>query len=175
MGFESLGIAVNVSARQFYQDDLIPMVKTVLDEYGLKPESLELEITESAIIQDAKKAHNSLNQLQDLGVTVALDDFGTGYSSLSHLKNFKVNTLKIDRTFIMGIPRDRDAMAITAAVIAMASKLDIKVVAEGVETREQYEFLKGEGCELVQGYFLGRPVSAEQTSLLLQSKPTLGS
>lgn len=174
LGFP-LRIAVNVSARQFYQDDLIPMVKAVLDEYSLKPDFLEVEITESAIIQDAKRALNSLDQLQDLGVKVALDDFGTGYSSLTHLKDFKVDTLKIDRSFVMGIPFDKDAMAITAAVIAMAAKLGIRVVAEGVETREQYEFLKAEGCEFVQGYFLGRPVSAAQTSLLLLGKIAPGS
>ena len=103
---------------------------------------------------------------------MALDDFGTGYSSLSHLKTFRVDCLKIDRSFVSGIPTDQDAMAITSAVIAMAGKLGIQVVAEGIETREQFDFLLAEGCDVAQGYFLGRPVAAEHINMAMQIEVT---
>ena len=164
-GFENINIAVNLSARQFHQDNLLSIVQDSLQDSGLNAECLELEITETAIIRDSRRALSSLNQLKALGVKVALDDFGTGYSSLSHLKDFMIDTLKIDRSFIAGIPLNVNTTAITAAVIAMAEKLGIRVVAEGVETQEQYQFLKSQECGFAQGYFLKRPVPAEDVFL----------
>ncbi|WP_461482438.1 putative bifunctional diguanylate cyclase/phosphodiesterase, partial [Porticoccus sp.] len=168
VGLPELCMAVNVSAHQFHQVNLLELVMHTLEEYGLPPSLLELEITESSIMQDPEQALETLKKLQEHGVKVSLDDFGTGYSSLSYLKYFKVDTLKIDRAFIKDIPQDHNDVAITAAVIAMANKLNMRVVAEGIETPEQYQFLQREGCDCVQGYFLCRPMSADQLEPILQ-------
>lgn len=161
-GMPPMRVAVNISSLQFHQKDLAEQIMAMLNEYGLEPSWLEVEITESVIMQDTETALETLQKLQQTGVKVSLDDFGTGYSSLSYLKYFKVNNLKIDRAFIKDIPDDKDDAAITCAVIAMAGKLNMKVVAEGVETRQQCEFLRAEGCDYVQGYYLGRPMTVDQ-------------
>jgi diguanylate cyclase (GGDEF)-like protein len=171
-GHEPMQMVINLSARQFFQRDLANIVSSALRKFALPPDMLELEITETAMIQDPNRALESLQTLQELGVKVSLDDFGTGYSSLSHLTTFKVDSLKVDRSFMMGIPNDLDAMTITAAVIVMASRLGIKVVAEGVETSEQREFLVSEGCQLAQGYLMGRPMTAEQFDVWLSACKT---
>lgn len=161
LGIAPMRMAVNVSARQFHQDGLAKQVIDIINEYHLEPSWLELEITETSIMRDTQKALSTLKSLQQLGVQVALDDFGTGYSSLSYLKHFKVNSLKIDQSFVRGIPQDKNDAAIAGAVIAMAHKLDIQVIAEGIETREQFDFLRAEGCDVAQGYYLSKPLSAE--------------
>lgn len=167
-GLPQMRVAINVAAPQFHQCNLSELVMNVLAEYDLDPSWLELEVTESGVLRDPELTLATLKKIQEFGVTVSLDDFGTGYSSFSNLKHLQVDNLKIDRTFIKGVPDDPNDAAITRAVIAMANKLNIKVIAEGVETSEQYDFLRAEGCHYVQGYYLGRPAEAEHIEPILQ-------
>lgn len=153
-------VAVNLSPRQFLENDLFQTVKTVLTETGLNPCLLELEITESAVMQDPERTLQVLQQLHDLGVMLSIDDFGTGYSSLAYLKQFPVHRIKIDRSFVLDIPSDEDSMALVCAIIALAHQLKLKVTAEGVETEEQAEFLKNQHCDELQGYLFSHPVTA---------------
>ncbi|BFL86036.1 hypothetical protein LFREDSHE_44860 [Shewanella baltica] len=140
---------------------------------GLPAQSLELELTESMIMGNPQESVSILSKLKALGLTIAVDDFGTGYSSLSYLKRFPIDTLKIDREFVRDITNDPDDAAITSAIIALAHSLDLNVVAEGVETQEQLNFLAMQGCDQVQGFLLSKPLSAEDFLTLLknQSKP----
>jgi diguanylate cyclase (GGDEF)-like protein/PAS domain S-box-containing protein len=153
-------IAVNLSARQFASDDLLDTIRAALDKSGLPPAMLELEITESTIMQNPQEAVTLLGRIRDMGVALSVDDFGTGYSSLASLKQYPLDSLKIDRSFVMGIPGDADDVAITEAIIAIARKMRLTVVAEGVETTEQAEFLRKAGCDVAQGFLFGRPASA---------------
>ncbi len=157
-----LRCAINLSARQFVTDTLVDEVQAALAEHGLGADALEVEITESVLMSDPQRASRTLHALHALGVHIAIDDFGTGYSSLAYLKRFPAQTVKIDRSFVSGLPQDRDDAAITQAVIAMAHSLGLQVVAEGVETDAQLAFLQRMGCDQVQGYFIGRPMPAEQ-------------
>jgi diguanylate cyclase (GGDEF)-like protein/PAS domain S-box-containing protein len=150
-------IAVNLSARQFATEDLVDTVARILKETGVPAEYLELEITESTIMQDAEKTIRILNGLTELGTPLTVDDFGTGYSSLAYLKRFPVGKLKIDRSFIIGIPEDSNDKIISSAIISLAKSLNLRVVAEGVETQEQLDFLHHRNCDFLQGYFIGRP------------------
>ncbi|MBS7540570.1 putative bifunctional diguanylate cyclase/phosphodiesterase [Ancylobacter lacus] len=150
-------VAVNLSAVQIAHCDLPALVADVLEESGLAPGRLELEITESAIIQDKERCFLALQAIRDLGVTIAIDDFGTGYSSLETLRTFPFSRIKLDRSFMADITRSPQARAILRAVLALGRSLDIKVLAEGVETLEQLRLLEAEGCHEVQGYLLGRP------------------
>ncbi|WP_293228020.1 EAL domain-containing protein [Paludibacterium sp.] len=154
-------LAVNLSARQFEQANLISLVHAALEESGIAPQRLELEITESMIMQNPVETVRILNELKNLGVQLAIDDFGTGYSSLSILKRFPLDSLKIDRSFVDGLPQDGDSAAITEAVLAMARKLGFSVVAEGVEHAGQANFLQAIGCDSLQGYYFGKPMPAE--------------
>jgi diguanylate cyclase (GGDEF)-like protein/PAS domain S-box-containing protein len=154
-------VAVNLSARQFLENDLFHTIKDILLETGLDPSSLELEITESAIMQDPDKTLQVLHQLCDLGVKLSVDDFGTGYSSLTYLRQFPVHNVKIDRSFVKNIPNDENSMTLVRAIIALGHQLNLSVTAEGVETLEQLKFLKAHQCDLVQGYFFSKPVPAE--------------
>jgi diguanylate cyclase (GGDEF)-like protein/PAS domain S-box-containing protein len=156
-----LPISVNLSARQFNDPKLVQTVSRALKQSGLPAHLLTLEITESTAMQQTDVTLATLRKLKELGVSIALDDFGTGYSSFSYLKLFPVNTLKIDRSFIAEVERDGDHRAIVAAIIALAQVLNLKVIAEGVETEGQKQFLRGFGCEEVQGYLTGRPVDAD--------------
>src|SRR5260221_11963429 len=156
-----LPVSVNLSARQFNDPKLAQTVSRALKQSGLPAHLLTLEITESTAMQKTDLTLATLRKLKDLGVSIALDDFGTGYSSFSYLKLFPVNSLKIDRSFIAEVERDGDHRAIVAAIIALAQVLNLKVVAEGVETEGQKQFLRGFGCEEVQGYLTGRPVDAD--------------
>ena len=153
----ALKVAVNVSAVQFAQVDLGQFVKQVLSETGLEPERLELELTESTIIKDKERTLHTLRQLQALGVSVALDDFGTGYSSLDTLRSFAFNRIKIDRSFISEIGIADQSIAMIRAVLGLAKALNIPVIAEGIETQEQFDLLRVEGCDEAQGFLLGRP------------------
>lgn len=168
-GYRPIPVSVNISAIQLERDDLVSKVIQVLEETGLTARYLELEITESALMSDVDQSINTLNHLRELGVQIAIDDFGTGYSSLGHLKRFAVNTLKVDQSFIRNITNDRGNAGIVQAVISLAHTLGLTVVAEGVETPEEYRHLSARGCDLIQGYYTGRPVPADQ--LVTQLRP----
>ena len=151
-------VAVNLSARQFSDPELINHIKEILEESRCPVSILELEITESTLMGDVETAILTMRHIKEMGISIAIDDFGTGYSSLSYLKRFPIDTLKVDRSFVMDIPKDRNDMEITAAVVAMAHKLHLKVVAEGIETQAQLDFLKDNHCEYGQGYFIAKPM-----------------
>ena len=161
-------MAVNLSARQFRQKHLLQHIEEILRATGLEPKYLELEITESMVMEDPGEAVKLLGQLSDLGVTLAIDDFGTGYSSLSYLKRFPVDFLKIDRSFVREVPQNADDVAIARTIIALARGLGLRVIAEGVETERQRNFLEMEGCEEAQGYLLGKPAEAQDVERLLR-------
>ena len=171
-GLHSPPVAVNLSARQFADDDLVDHIETAMARYGVTPADIEVELTESALMADPERAKEVLGRLHQLGIRISIDDFGTGYSSLSYLKRFPAETVKIDRSFISGLPLDGDDTAITQAVIAMAHSLGMAVVAEGVETSEQLALLRRLGCDEAQGYLLGRPVAAaDMAERLLPAAP----
>jgi len=164
-----LFISVNISGRQLVQPNLAASVRAVLRETGLVPASLKLEITESAIMENADLALITLHELKKLGISLAIDDFGTGYSSLSYLQRFPVDTLKIDRSFIAALD-SHDGQQITQAIMALAHSLDLVVVAEGVEKDVQIAALRDMGCQCVQGFFFSRPLDvADVHALLAQS------
>jgi diguanylate cyclase (GGDEF)-like protein/PAS domain S-box-containing protein len=154
--------SINVSARQFRQPELVEAIRRSVSEAGIRPELLGIELTESALIDDPEKAAVTLGLLKDMGLTVSIDDFGTGYSSLSYLKRFPIDCLKIDRTFVRDIATDPDDAAIVTAIITMAQSLKLDVVAEGVETQEQVDFLRARGCAAAQGYYFSRPLPADR-------------
>ena len=160
-------ISVNLSARQFRDPELISMISQILADEGISPDLLEIEITETLLMHDVKQAIATLKQLQSLGITVAIDDFGIGYSSFNYLKTLPINVLKIDREFIKDIPEHLDDMEITAAIISMAHRLNLSVVAEGIETEVQRVFLEEHDCEYGQGYLFSRPLPLEQFKALL--------
>tara|TARA_R110000868_G_scaffold318196_4_gene578990 strand:- start:1473 stop:3320 length:1848 start_codon:yes stop_codon:yes gene_type:complete len=168
LGFKSLTVSVNCSARQFKQANLTNEIMRILTETGISPHFLELEVTEELIMKDPDNILRSLYSLKDLGVKIAIDDFGTGYWSLNNLRRLSVDKIKIDKTFIKQMIVDETSADIVKAIIAMVTKLDIKSVAEGVETREQYEFLAREGCTEIQGYYLTQPLSEESMALYLK-------
>lgn len=163
-----IGMAVNVSARQFHREDLQKVVKRTLEETGLDPHNLELELTESALMQNTDAATGILEDLRDMGIKLSLDDFGTGYSSLSYLKRFPIHAVKLDQSFVKDITTSTDDAAIAGAVIAMAHSMKLQVIAEGVETLEQLEFLRSLGCDEMQGYFVSRPVPANECEEVLR-------
>jgi EAL domain-containing protein (putative c-di-GMP-specific phosphodiesterase class I) len=140
----------------------------MLEETGCKAEWIELEVTESNIMHNILEAINTLNQLRDLGIHIAIDDFGTGYSSLSYLKRLPVNKLKIDRSFIIDIPGNKEDAAITNAIIAIADSLNLTVIAEGVESKKQKKYLLENGCRYIQGYLYYRPMAADKMEAILQ-------
>ena len=166
-GHRELRVAVNLSARQFRQPDLAGMVQRVLGETGLQPGALELEITESTVMEDMDNAVATMDTLHRLGVGIAIDDFGTGYSSLSHLKRFPLNTLKIDKGFVRDIPDDANDCAIATSIIALGHNMDLAVLAEGIETTAQQAFMVEHGCDQVQGFLFGRPGPAASVTALL--------
>ena len=160
-GYKDLTIAVNLSAKQFNDRNLITIVQNVLEETGLAAEFLNLEITENMVIGNVDTAIDIMNRITETGIRISIDDFGTGYSSLNYLKRFPVSELKIDRSFVLDIPENPDDVAITKAIISLAHSLNLKVVAEGVETREQLEFMQRYCCEELQGYYFSKPVPGE--------------
>ena len=161
-------VSVNLSARQLNRPLLAEEVAQAIASAGLLPAQLELEITESGVMHNPAQAALRLRELRDLGVSLAIDDFGTGYSSLSYLRNFPLSTLKIDRSFIKDLPADEAAAALTAGIIALARRLRMKVVAEGVETLEQLGYLRANGCDEIQGYYLSKPITADEMSRFLK-------
>ena len=169
---KNLRMSVNLSAHQFNDAELTPMVEYCLQRSGLSASTLELEITESVIMQDKKRITKAFQELEELGVRFAIDDFGTGYSSLSYLKRFPIDTIKIDRTFVRDVCSDADDAAIVSAIIAMARSLNMEVVAEGVESEGQQDFLKNRDCFVMQGFLLSEPVTADRMDALLANNPT---
>lgn len=167
-GLSPIKMAVNLSFRQFVRDDLADEVSGILSKTGLAPEWLELEITEGAIAQDIQEAIRTLTVLKRLGVRISVDDFGTGYSSLSHLKHFPVDILKVDRSFIRELAKDASDAAIVRTIISLAHDLRLTVVAEGVETSAQREFLLRHACDEIQGFWFSRPVPAEKAAEMLR-------
>jgi diguanylate cyclase (GGDEF)-like protein/PAS domain S-box-containing protein len=167
-GRKALRIAVNVSARQLAEPDFVHSVAEVLADTGLAPCCLELELTESAVMNDVSHAMQVMHELKKLGVQLAIDDFGTGYSSLAHLKRFEIDVLKIDQTFVRDLTVDPDDAAIVTTIIALADNLGLEVISEGVETQEQLDFLRRHGCRNMQGYFFGRPMPAAEFFALLE-------
>jgi EAL domain-containing protein (putative c-di-GMP-specific phosphodiesterase class I) len=156
-----LTISVNLSARQFYREDLAQRISEIVREVGCEPSWIELEVTETSLLHDLDAIRRVLHRLRDDGFTVAIDDFGTGYSSLTHLKHFPIDTLKIDISFIADLETDPGDAAITEAIIGLAKGLGLKVVAEGVGTRAQLEFLDKRGCQFFQGFWVSKPLPAE--------------
>ena len=169
-GFADLTVAVNMASQNFAQKDFVGGVAATIRGAGIAPAAVEIEITESVLMQDIKAAIATLNALKACGVRLSVDDFGTGYSSLAYLKRFPIDTLKIDRSFVRDVINNREDAAITAAIIALAQSLELQVVAEGVETQEQSEFLRKKGCHLMQGYLFSRPLPPEQLTALLEAE-----
>ncbi|CAG9931783.1 putative bifunctional diguanylate cyclase/phosphodiesterase [Candidatus Nitrotoga arctica] len=172
-GLPSIIVAVNISALEFRTKDFLDNIREVLKETGLEPRYLELELTESVLMQDVGSTDSMLRTLADLGVKLAIDDFGTGYSSLSYLRQFPINTLKIDQSFVKQMCSDPDDAAIVSAVISMGKNLKLCIIAEGVESPEQYKLLLARHCDEGQGYYFGRPMVAEALATLLKTGVTL--
>ena len=172
-GLTPVPVAVNLSAKQFHQQNIAAIVMRALQDHGVDPRLLELEITESTAMRNAEATGTTLRNLKALGVRIAIDDFGTGYSSLSYLKRFPIDSLKIDRSFVTELPGNQDDATIAQAIITMAHALRLKVIAEGVETEAQLEFLTANGCDEIQGYYFSRPLPAEQCTQLLRDKRKL--
>jgi EAL domain-containing protein (putative c-di-GMP-specific phosphodiesterase class I) len=165
-----LRVAVNLSARQFQQRDLTAMIEKILTESNYPPELLDIEITESTAMHNADVSLAVMNRLRSMGVRISIDDFGTGYSSLSYLKRFPIDTVKIDQNFVRDLSDVSNDGAIITAVISMARALNLRVVAEGVETEAQLDFLRRENCEVVQGFLHSRPVSAAEFESSLRAR-----
>jgi EAL domain-containing protein (putative c-di-GMP-specific phosphodiesterase class I) len=174
-GLRPTPVAVNISAREFRSKDFLEGVRRILRETRLEPRYLELELTESVLMEDAKSTTSVLRALKNMGVQLAVDDFGTGYSSLSYLTQFPIDTLKVDQSFVHEITTDPDgayldrAALVVSAVIAMGKSLKHRVIAEGVETRAQLAFLQAHHCAEGQGYLFSRPLAAEQFAALLET------
>jgi EAL domain-containing protein (putative c-di-GMP-specific phosphodiesterase class I) len=169
-------VAVNLSPRQFLETNLFQTIKQVLAETGLDPNALELEITESAVMQDPENTLHVLQQLQALGVRLSIDDFGTGYSSLTYLRRFPVQSVKIDRSFVDNIASDEGSRTLVRAIIALTHELKLLVVAEGVETEAQLSFLTSQQCDSLQGFIFSKPVTPQQLDIdfnTTQFKPLL--
>ena len=172
-GFDDMHMVVNLSARQFKQDKLYATVDEVLTGTGLPPASLVLEITEGVAVENTRSNNSLMIDLKARGVKISIDDFGMGYSSLSYLKSFPIDILKIDRHFVKDVPKDKGDTAIARAIIALAHGLSLTVVAEGVETAEQFKFFTDEGCHAMQGYLLSRPISPGNFTRLLEKGITM--
>jgi diguanylate cyclase (GGDEF)-like protein len=172
-GLKNLKVSVNVSARQFRDPTFVETVTGILKETGLEPETLQIELTESVLMDDARRSVDILSRLHSLGVILALDDFGTGYSSLAQLKDLPVDVLKIDRAFIKDTGTDGEGRAICSAIVRLADALKLRVVAEGVEEEQQLRFLMEQGCPLIQGFLLARPMSADKVwAWLTEDRPS---
>jgi EAL domain-containing protein (putative c-di-GMP-specific phosphodiesterase class I) len=169
-GLSPVCMAVNVSPVQFRDPELVPTIRRALADTGLPPALLELEITESMVMQDVDRVSRKLREIQALGVRLAIDDFGTGYSSLAQLKRFPINTLKIDRSFIRDVSHNSQDRAITEAIIAVGRSLGVTVVAEGVETASQQEYLRGQACDEMQGFYFSKPCTPEAFVALLREQ-----
>jgi diguanylate cyclase (GGDEF)-like protein/PAS domain S-box-containing protein len=173
MGLNSLYISVNISSMQFFREDFLSSIQLILADTGLPSNSLTLQVTENSIMGNRQKIVSIMNSLKRMGINLSIDDFGMGFSSLNYLRTFPVDTLKIDRTFIKGIPNDVDSIAITRSIISLAKNLNLKVLAEGVETKEQLEFLVKHGCDLMQGFYYFPPSTPEEITKIIKQKKNL--
>jgi len=171
LGYPPMRMSVNLSARQFYDDQLLSDVRSILIQTGMDASFLELEITESMLMRDVDKASQALVAFKNLGIRLSLDDFGTGYSSLSNLKRFPIDTIKVDRSFVRELPDNEEDRAITDAIIAMGKSLKMTIVAEGVETEGQIEFLRNHACDEFQGFYFSKAVPAAAITDLLRVQP----
>ena len=172
-GLPPISVAVNISARQFREEGLVSSVAEILKESGLDPRYVELEVTEGVIMHNVDEVIAVLQQLKALGVKLSIDDFGTGYSSLSYLKRFPIDRLKIDQSFTSDVTTDLDGAAIARAVINLGHELNLRVIAEGVETQEQLEFFRAHGCDEKQGFLFSKPLPAREFEELLRGRRTL--
>jgi EAL domain-containing protein (putative c-di-GMP-specific phosphodiesterase class I) len=168
-GFIGLKMAINLSARQFQDDTLVSFVDSMLKKYAIDPTQIEFEITESISMSNMQATLRILTNLKELGVSIAIDDFGTGHSSLAYLKKFPIDTLKIDKSFVMGITDDDEDKVIAQTIISMAHSLGMKTVAEGVETLPHVKELENMGCDLLQGYFYSKPIPKNDFVEFLQN------
>jgi EAL domain-containing protein (putative c-di-GMP-specific phosphodiesterase class I) len=168
-GHRELSVAVNLSARQFEQRNLAELVRHILEESGVQPSRLNLELTESALLQKSDAVIKTLREFKAMGITLALDDFGTGYSSLSYLQRFPIDVIKIDQSFTIDLASSMDAAPITRAILAMAHSLNMNTVAEGVETSQQFEFMRVNGCSAIQGHYFCRALPASEMTSVLAS------
>ncbi|MCR4897122.1 MAG: bifunctional diguanylate cyclase/phosphodiesterase [Lachnospiraceae bacterium] len=162
-------LSINISALQYKSDQFVDLVMGVIREYGVDPADIELEITESILIDDFEMVSRKLSTLRNFGIHISLDDFGTGYSSLSYLKKFPIDTLKIDKSFVDTVLSDPTTRVITESILNMSHSMGFETVAEGVETEQQYQYLHSAGCDVIQGFYMGRPSPAEETEKLLAS------
>ncbi len=169
LGYPQLQVSVNCSAQQFRLEGLVGMVARTLEQTGLSASGLELELTESVIVEHTEHVMARFKALDEMGVKLSIDDFGTGYSSLGYLKRFPIHELKIDQSFVRDVSADPDDAAIVSAIITMAHGLGLQVVAEGVETAEQLAFLRKVDCDWAQGYYFRRPLPAEEIEPLLRN------
>jgi EAL domain-containing protein (putative c-di-GMP-specific phosphodiesterase class I) len=158
--FES--VSINLSARQFVDHSIVDRIRLILEETGVSPDQLVIEITETIMMTETERSLMLLTELSKLGVKLSLDDFGTGYSSLAYLKQFPINVIKIDKSFIRDLHTNQSDSAICEAIIAIGHQLNLKVVAEGVETEEQYIYVRDKGCHSIQGYYFGKPLPISQ-------------
>ena len=161
-GLPQIPVAVNISMIQFRRSDFVDIIKDIIEEYKIEPSSIELEITESMIMENVEEMMAILHQLHAIGVKLAVDDFGTGHSSLAYLKRFEVDTLKIDRSFVSHVNDDQDDAIIAKAIISLAKSLNLRIAAEGVETEDQLGFLREHGCDEAQGYLFTVPLKANE-------------
>jgi EAL domain-containing protein (putative c-di-GMP-specific phosphodiesterase class I) len=169
-GYPHTIVSVNISSIQFARQDIAALIRNTLEKIHLDPKFLEIEITESAIMSDPDSAVGTLTEIKKLGVSIALDDFGTGYSSLSHLRRFPIDTLKIDRSFIMNIDSNQEDAEIVAAIIAMAHTLKLRVIIEGVETNNQLRVLKEKKGDIIQGYLFCHPLPSNEIPSVLSKQ-----
>ncbi|HET9471201.1 MAG TPA: GGDEF domain-containing phosphodiesterase, partial [Usitatibacter sp.] len=169
-GLPPISISINISPRQFMSRRLVHTLLSIVRETGADPRHIELEITETMIMRNVEQSIETLAQLRAVGMQVAVDDFGVGYSSLGQLTRLPASSMKIDRSFIMNVPHDVSSSLITEAIIAMAKRLKLRVIAEGVETRQQLEFLRINSCEAFQGYLFSRPVTALEATAMLRAQ-----
>lgn len=164
-GYEHIAVSVNLSAKQFYHSDIVGIISRALDEFKLNPKYLEIEIDEKTVMDNVVVSNTTLSSIKTTGVQIAIDHFGTGYTSISYLKKFSINIVKIDSDFIKGVPNNPNDSAITSSFIALAHKLGLEVVAEGVETSEQVQYLASENCDMIQGYFLSHALPEKEIKL----------
>jgi EAL domain-containing protein (putative c-di-GMP-specific phosphodiesterase class I) len=169
-GLASMRVAVNISGYQLQQAEFLPRLYEIVSKTGMAFDQLEIEITESVIMQNPEFTIQILNEIQSRGIHISVDDFGTGYSSLAHLKRFSVNTLKIDKSFVRDVESSQTDAAITSAIIAMGNSLNLRVIAEGVETEGQYTFLQEAKCDEIQGYLISRPIPPEKVAEFVKAR-----
>lgn len=167
-GYPTMRMAVNLSTRQFWKPGLEKVIGNILDESGINPIDLELELTESIIMHDTLTISDTLYELHQMGIGLSIDDFGTGYSSLSYIQRFPIDRLKIDRSFVQDITTSEEDAEMIISIIALGHSMKLQVLAEGVETKEQLDYLQQQGCDEVQGFYFSRPVPANELEALLE-------